>query len=260
MYDLLVRGGRVIDGSGRPAVTADVAIQGGRIVEIGPGLSGAARRTLDADGAIVTPGFIDIHTHYDAQVTWDERLAPSAWHGVTTAVIGNCGVGFAPVSVADRKWAVGLMEGVEDIPGNVLLTGIDWQWETFPEYLGALDRRGWNINIAAQVPHAALRAWVMRGRADEEATEGEISAMAAAVAEAVAAGAYGLSVTRTTTHLTADGKPVPGTTATPEELLALGLALGENMVFEAIFHGAGGEAQGAQLHELRTVRRGGRRG
>jgi N-acyl-D-amino-acid deacylase len=249
-YDLLITGGQVVDGSGRSASVADIAIRDGRIAEIGTRLSGVAKQTLDADGAIVTPGFIDIHTHYDAQVTWDERLAPSAWHGVTTAVIGNCGVGFAPVSKADRKWAVQLMEGVEDIPADVLLAGIDWQWETFPEYLGALDRRRWNMNIAAQVPHAALRAWVMRERAGEKATEGEISAMAAAVAEAIAVGAFGLSVTRTTTHLTAEGKPVPGTTASREELLALGLALGEGMVFEAIFHGAGGEAEGAQLREL----------
>lgn len=195
MHDLVIRGGTVVDGTGAPSYTADVAVQGGRIVEVGR-VDGAARRTIDADGLMVTPGFVDIHTHYDGQATWDPHLTPSCWHGVTTAILGNCGVGFAPVAAPDRQRLVELMEGVEDIPGTALYEGIQWDWESFPEYLDALDRSPHALDIGAQVPHAAVRAYVMRERALEDATSDDIDAMTNIVAESLAAGAVGFSTGR----------------------------------------------------------------
>src|ERR1700749_4258048 len=163
-YDLIIRGGRVVDGSGAAPRTADMAVQDGLIAEVGRDV-GPARRTVDADGLLVTPGFVDVHTHFDGQATWDPHLTPSCWHGVTTAIMGNCGVGFAPVHVDRHDALIELMEGVEDIPGSALAEGIRWDWESFPEYLDALDRLPRALDLGTQVPHAAVRAYVMGERA-----------------------------------------------------------------------------------------------
>jgi N-acyl-D-aspartate/D-glutamate deacylase len=154
MHDLIIRGGTLVDGTGGPSRTADVAVTDGIITEVGDLAGAGASRTLDADGLVVTPGWVDIHTHYDGQATWDTELAPSSWHGVTTVVMGNCGVGFAPARPDRHDWLIGLMEGVEDIPGAVLSEGINWEWETFPEYLEALERRRWTVDVGTQVPTA----------------------------------------------------------------------------------------------------------
>src|SRR5688572_4275469 len=167
MHDLVIRGGRVVDGTGAPARTADVAIDGDRIVEVGD-VGAKGRRELDADGALVTPGWVDVHTHYDGQVTWDPEVTPSSWHGVTTVVMGNCGVGFAPVRPGGEDFLIELMEGVEDIPGTALHEGIDWAWESFAEYLDAVAAMPRVLDVAAQVPHAAVRAYVMGERAHDE--------------------------------------------------------------------------------------------
>src|SRR3954452_24307869 len=184
--DLVIRNARVVDAPGAPPYPADVAVTGDRITAVGPG-AGPGRRTIDADGALLTPGFVDIHTHYDGQATWDPILAPSSWHGVTTAVMGNCGVGFAPAKPDRHAWLIGLMEGVEDIPGSALAEGITWEWESFPEYLDALERRSWTVDLGAQVAHGAVRAYVMgdRGAQNEAATPDDIAAMADIVQEAI---------------------------------------------------------------------------
>src|SRR5271156_2597513 len=178
-YDLIIRGGRVVDGSGAAPRTADIAVQDGLIAEVGR-IDEAARRTIDADGLTVTPGFVDIHTHFDGQATWDPHLTPSCWHGVTTAIMGNCGIGFAPVRPDRHDWLIELMEGVEDIPGAALDEGITWGWESFPEYLDVLDRHPRAIDIATQVPHGALRGYVMgaRGATNESADLAAEAAMA----------------------------------------------------------------------------------
>jgi len=247
MHDLVIRGGRLVDGTGSPARAGDVAIEDGRIVEVGR-VGGAARRTLEADGLVVTPGFVDIHTHYDAQATWDPLLTPSCWHGVTTAVCGNCGVGFAPAKPDRHQWLIGLMEGVEDIPGTALSEGIQWDWETFPEFLDALERAPRALDFGTQVPHGAVRAYVMgdRGAANEAATAADIDAMARIVKEGLLAGALGFSTSRTLGHRAIDGEPVPGTFAAEEELFGIGRALGETGlgVFELAPLGAGGDAPG----------------
>jgi N-acyl-D-aspartate/D-glutamate deacylase len=231
MHDLVIRNGTVIDGSGDPASaagTADIAVDGDRITTVGPDL-GRARREIDADGRLVTPGFVDIHTHYDGQATWDPEISPSSWHGVTTIVMGNCGVGFAPADPAKRAWLIQLMEGVEDIPGTALAEGMSWNWETFPEYLDELDRIARAIDISALVPHGAVRAYVMgdRGGQNAKATPDEIEAMAKVVREAVEAGAVGFSTTRTLLHRAKDGELAAGTTASADELIGIGRALGE---------------------------------
>ncbi len=227
MHDIAIRGGQVIDGSGEPARTADIAIEGGKIVSA-EGKAGPARRDIDADGLCVTPGWVDIHTHYDGQATWDPFLSPSSWHGVTSVVMGNCGVGFAPARADRQDWLIGLMEGVEDIPGAALAEGIDWSWESFPEYLDALERKPLAIDIGAQVPHGAVRAYVMgeRGAANEVATEDDVRAMGAIVEEGLRAGALGFTTSRTVLHRSIEGVPVPGTFAGEEELFAIGRALG----------------------------------
>jgi N-acyl-D-amino-acid deacylase len=225
MHDLVIRGGRVVDGSGQPAKTADIAVDGDRITEVGR--VGAGKRELNGDGLLVTPGWVDVHTHYDGQVTWDPYLTPSSWHGVTSVVMGNCGVGFAPVHPEKRDWLIGLMEGVEDIPGAALSEGIAWDWESFPEYMDAIDRTPHAIDFAVQVPHGAVRAYVMgeRGANNEEASAEDVTQMASIVEEALRAGALGFSTSRTLLHKSIDGVPVPGTFADRNELFGIGAAL-----------------------------------
>jgi N-acyl-D-aspartate/D-glutamate deacylase len=244
MHDLIIKGGTVVDGTGEPSRTADVAVTDGIITDVGA-VDGPAHRTIDADGLLVTPGFVDIHTHYDGQVTWDPMLTPSCWHGVTTLVMGNCGVGFAPAAPDRHDWLIGLMEGVEDIPGAALSEGIEWCWESFPEFLAALDARPLALDIGTQVPHGAVRAYVMgeRGANNEPATADDIEAMAAIVAEGIDAGALGFSTSRTLAHRAIDGEPVPGTFAAEDELFGIGAALGRlgTGVFELAPAGALGE-------------------
>jgi N-acyl-D-amino-acid deacylase len=230
MIDLVVRNGRLVDGSGAPARPADVVVDGGRIAEVvpaGEAPTASARRVLDADGRLVTPGWVDIHTHYDAQVTWDPWVTPSSWHGVTTVVMGNCGVGFAPAATDRHAWLIELMEGVEDIPGSAMTEGITWEWTSFPEYLDAVGAEPKVLDVGAQIAHGPLRAYVMgdRGAANEPATEADSLAMAALVEEALRAGALGFSTSRTPLHRSKDGELVPGTTAAADELLAIGDAL-----------------------------------
>jgi N-acyl-D-aspartate/D-glutamate deacylase len=226
MFDLKISGGLVVDGTGTSGQVMDLGIVGDRIIAMG-NLSEAATEEIDARGRVVIPGFVDIHTHYDGQATWDQEMAPSSWHGVTTVVMGNCGVGFAPAAPDRREWLVGLMEGVEDIPGSALTEGMTWNWESFPEYLDALEGLDRTVDVAAQVPHGAVRAYVMgdRGAANQEPTETEIARMSAIVEEGLAAGAVGFSTSRTILHKSIDGELVPGTTATKEELLGIGRAL-----------------------------------
>jgi N-acyl-D-aspartate/D-glutamate deacylase len=227
-YDVVIRGGTVIDGTGAPGFEADVAVRDGTIVAVGE-VRGSAREELDARHQIVTPGFVDIHTHYDGQATWDSRLAPSSLHGVTTVVMSNCGVGFAPVRPEHHDLLIELMEGVEDIPGTALHEGLSWEWESFGEYLAALERVPHDIDVAAQLPHSPLRVYVMgqRGADREPATEAELAQMEALVREAVAAGALGLSTSRNITHRTSRGAPIPTYDAQASELVALASALGQ---------------------------------
>jgi N-acyl-D-aspartate/D-glutamate deacylase len=227
-HDLVIRGGTVIDGTGRPAIAADVAIDAGRITAVGA-IPGAGAEEIDASGHLVTPGFVDMHTHYDGQAMWDSHLAPSAWHGVTTAVMGNCGVGFAPVRPADRDTLIALMEGVEDIPGPALHEGLDWQWESFPQYLDALERRPRDIDICAQLPHAALRVHVMGQRALdlEPANQADIAEMCRLATEAMRAGAFGFTTSRTISHKTLAGDPTPTLRAQEDELTGIAMGLAE---------------------------------
>ena len=241
MLDVVIKGGTVVDGTGEPGYVADVGVRDGRIVEIGD-VSEPAGRTIDADGALVPPGWVDVHTHYDGQVTWDDALEPSASNGVTTLVMGNCGVGFAPVRPSDHDALIDLMEGVEDIPGTALSVGMPWgKWETFGEYLDLLDGGRYAVDIAAQIAHGAVRFYVMgeRGAANEDATADDIVAMSAIVGEAMAAGAVGFTTSRTIGHKARSGQPVPGTYAPEEEVLAFARALGSSGhgVFEAIVAG-----------------------
>ena len=227
MNDLLIRGGTIVDGTGAPRYSGDVAIKDGVIVAVGK-ISAAAKRTIDATGLLVAPGWIDIHTHYDGQATWDPYLSPSSWNGVTTAIMGNCGVGFAPAHKHQRQWMIELMEGVEDIPGAVLTEGVRWEWETFPEYLDALARSPRAIDIGAQVPHSALRVYVMgeRGAAREDATDADVAAMARIAAEGVVAGAFGFTSSRTIVHRTKRGEAVPSLGAAARELTSIARAIG----------------------------------
>lgn len=228
MYDLVIENGKLVDGTGAPARITSVAIKDGKIAAVGDGL-GPAKRVIDATGKLVTPGFVDMHTHFDAQVTWDPYLTPSSWHGVTTVVMGNCGVGFAPAAPDKHDWIISLMEGVEDIPGAAMHEGIQWGWETFPEYLDALEKAPRAIDFGAQVPHGPLRAYVMgeRGAKNDEATPDDIEKMATIVKDGLKAGALGFSTSRTLLHKSTDGEFVPGTFASRDELFGIAKVLKE---------------------------------
>jgi N-acyl-D-aspartate/D-glutamate deacylase len=226
--DLIIRGGDVVDGTGAPRRRADVAIEGDRIVAVGDDVGTSARRTIDADGMLVTPGWVDIHTHYDGQATWDPDMAPSSVNGVTSLVMGNCGVGFAPAQPDRHEWLISLLEGVEDIPGTALNEGMSWGWESFPEYLDVLDRLSWTVDIGTQVPHAALRAYVMGERGADHlvrATDDEIDRMSRLAEEALRAGALGFTTSRTWAHRTSTGDSIGTLTAPTDEVLGIASAL-----------------------------------
>jgi N-acyl-D-amino-acid deacylase len=252
-FDLVIRNGTVVDGTGAPPFKADIAIVDEQIAAMGPNLASGLEE-IDAAGCIVTPGFVDIHTHYDGQVTWEERLIPSSFHGITTAVIGNCGVGFAPCREADRDILVRLMEGVEDIPHPVLTEGLSWNWTSFPDYLNLLASRAYDMDIAAYVPHAALRVYVMgqRGAKREAASDADIAEMCRLLDEALGAGALGLATSRTMFHRSSDGQPIPTLDACDAELIALAKVLRANGkgVFQIVedIH-----MPGASLNSMREI-------
>lgn len=253
MYDSIIRNGTVIDGTGNDRFVADIGIKDGKIAKIGQ-ITDSATFEIDAKGKLVTPGWVDIHTHYDGQATWDPLLAPSSWHGVTTVVMGNCGVGFAPVKPEDRDFLIELMEGVEDIPGAALSEGIDWQWESFPEYLDTLESFPRAIDVATQVPHGAIRAYVMgeRCNTDYAPTEAEVAEMAALVREGVKAGALGFSSSKTLLHKDIHGEYMPGTFSGNEEMLALGLGMKglNNSVFELVSDHLGDDKEWAWVTDF----------
>jgi N-acyl-D-aspartate/D-glutamate deacylase len=226
-FDLVVRGGIVVDGHGGEPFTGDIAIEGGVIRQVGR-VPGRGHRELDVDGAVVAPGFVDIHTHYDAQVTWDSRMLPSSWHGVTTAVMGNCGVGFAPAADGNRGRLIELMEGVEDIPGVAMQDGLTWQWQSFPDFLDYLEPRRFDVDVACQLPHAALRVQVMgeRAAAYAAATDSDVAEMARLAAEAVDAGAIGFSTSRSINHKSTSGEIIPSYEASERELVEIARAIG----------------------------------
>ena len=226
-FDLIIRNGTIVDGTGEERFNGDVAIKDGLIAQVGE-VRGDAAEEIDAEGNLVTPGFVDIHTHYDGQATWDQEMAPSSWHGVTTVVMGNCGVGFAPAKPDQHDWLIGLMEGVEDIPGTALAEGITWNWETFPEYLDELERMPRAIDVGTHVPHGSVRAYVLGDREEPGVvpTEDDMKQMAQIVEDGVRAGALGFSTSRTVLHKDIDGVLVPGTTAHADELVELGRAMG----------------------------------
>lgn len=249
MLDYVVSGGTIVDGTGAAPFVGDVGVQDGRIVEVGGRITTAATQRIDADGALVTPGWVDVHTHYDGQVLWDDAMLPSADNGVTTVVTGNCGVGFAPVPPGKERELIELMEGVEDIPGTALYEGMPWgDWETFPDYLDLLAGREYALDIGTQIAHGAVRYYAMgeRGRINEDASADDIAAMAQIVGEAVEAGALGFSTSRTIGHRALWGTPVPGTFAAEAELVAIAQAMGRvgRGVFEAIPAGTVGHLAG----------------
>ena len=258
MHDLVIRNGLVVDGTGAPARQADVAIDDGVVAAIGE-VNDLGREEIDAEGLMVTPGFVDIHTHFDGQITWDPLLTPSFWHGVTTVVFGNCGVGFAPAAPNRRDWLIGLMEGVEDIPGSALAEGMQWGWESFPEYLDFLDTLPKAIDIGTQVPHGAVRAYVMgdRGARNEDANPEDIQEMAAIVKEGLKAGALGFTTSRTLAHRAIDGEPVPGTFAAEDELFGIGQALKElgTGIYEVAPAGVTGDDANAPELEIAWMRK-----
>ena len=252
-YDTVIRGGRVVDGTGGEPFVADVAVQDGRIAKVGI-VSGRGREEIDAQGRIVTPGFVDIHTHYDGQATWDGRMQPSSWHGVTTVVMGNCGVGFAPCREEDHDKLVRLMEGVEDIPFPVLTQGLPWNWKSYPDYLDALAARKFDVDIGSQLPHAALRVFVMgqRGADREPATAEDMARMRALAKEAMEAGAIGFGTSRTLNHRTSAGEPIATLTASEEELtaIAMGMADAGRGVLQVVSDFTDPEAEFAMLRRI----------
>ena len=258
MHDLVIRNGLVVDGTGSPGRRADVAIDGGLVSIVGE-VSERGREEIEAEGKLVTPGFVDIHTHFDGQITWDPLLTPSFWHGVTTVVMGNCGVGFAPAAPNRREWLIGLMEGVEDIPGSALAEGMEWGWESFPEYLDFLEALPKAIDVGTQVPHGAVRAYVMgeRGARNEDANPEDIAEMAAIVREGLEAGALGFSTSRTLAHRAIDGEPVPGTFAAEDELFGIGRVLGElgTGIYEVAPAGVTGDDANAPALEIAWMRK-----
>jgi N-acyl-D-aspartate/D-glutamate deacylase len=259
MLDLWIRGGTIIDGTGAPRFEADLGIRDGVIVSVGA-TDEPAEREIDAQGLLVTPGWVDVHTHYDGQVTWDPYLTPSIWHGVTTVVMGNCGVGFAPAESNQHDWLISLMEGVEDIPGSALAEGINWEWESFPQYLDSIDKNPHAIDVIAQVPHGALRAFVMGKRgADHTArpTPEEIETMGRLAREAIAAGAVGFSSSRTKNHRTKDGEFTPSLTAGPDEMLGIAREIGKGGrgVFEMVADFGNLDEEFALLREMVEVSR-----
>ena len=227
MHDIVIRGGTIVDGTGKAPFSGDVAIAGGRIAAVG-GKLGPGKREIDAAGLMVTPGWVDVHTHYDGQAMWDPLLTPSCWHGVTTVMFGNCGVGFAPVKKEHRGALMDLMEGVEEIPNPVLAAGLNWEWETFPQFMDELERRPRAIDICAQAAHLPTRVYVMGDRAlrREPATPDDIAEMRKLTVEALRAGAFGFTTSRTDSHKTPDGELVPSRDADDYELLGIGQALG----------------------------------
>lgn len=245
MLDLRIINGEIVDGTGTPRFRGDVAVKDGRIVQIADRIDADAAETIDATDRIVTPGFVDCHTHYDGQVTWDSALEPSAAHGVTTVVMGNCGVGFAPVQPGREDWLIELMEGVEDIPGAALSAGLTWGWESFPDYLDVLDRRRFTVDVATQIAHGPLRAYVMgdAGARNEIASPDDIAVMARLVREAIEAGAVGFSTSRTLGHRAMNGEPVPGTFAAEAELFGIARAMAgvRRSVFQLAPAGIAGE-------------------
>ena len=256
MSNILIQNANLVDGTGAPARLADVLVEAGKIAAIEePGrIAPDGVEVIDAKGLLLTPGFVDVHTHYDGQVTWDPILTPSSWHGVTTVVMGNCGVGFAPAKADERGWLIELMEGVEDIPGTALHEGIKWDWESFPEYLDALDKLPRTLDIATQIPHGALRVYVMgkRGADQEPATGEDLDRMAALVKEAVEAGALAFSTNRLPGHTSIHGDPVPGTFAPAEELTRMAQAVvdGGGEILQVVPAGAGNEEAGAIPREV----------
>lgn len=247
MYDTLIKGATIVDGLGGTPYTGDIAIQDGKIAAVGE-VDGAAKETINADGAYATPGWVDVHTHYDGQVSWDETMDPSFSHGVTSIVMGNCGVGFAPCPPGHEAEMISLMEGVEDIPGTALYEGIEWgNWETFPEYINYLGTRQFTMDIGTQVPHSAVRYYVMGDRAlkHEDATQADLDGMCKVVADGMAAGAVGFSTSRTIGHRSVEGESIPGTFAEKSELIAIAKAMGKG-VFQAVPAGVVGDIAGPE--------------
>ena len=259
MYDLIIRNGTIVDGTGAAQHVGDIAITDGVLVQVGGTVRGEAREVIDATDLVVTPGFVDVHTHFDGQATFDDVLDPSASHGVTTVVLGSCGLGFAPARAEDHDRLVETMECVEDIPGDVLRAGLPWQWETFPDYLDFLETRNYSMDVATQIGHIAVRTYVMgeRGIKNEEATNADIDEMGRIVREGIDAGALGFSTSRVLAHTTSDGSQVPGTFAGEDELFGIAAAMsgGSYAVFQLAQSGADGQDAEAAIKELDWMRR-----
>ncbi|GAA4554598.1 N-acyl-D-amino-acid deacylase family protein [Pseudonocardia xishanensis] len=253
--DLVIRGGTIVDGTGADGYRADVGVRDGRITEIGR-VPTAGRRVVDASGCVVTPGFVDVHTHYDGQSTWSDHLDPSSRHGVTTAVLGNCGVGFAPCRAEDHALLVNAMEGVEDIPEVVMTTGLPWDWETFPEYLDALDQRARDIDVAVLLPHSPLRVYAMgqRGADREPATDADLDRLCWLAEEGLEAGAIGFATSRTAVHRRGDGEHIPSFRSADRELLAIARAMGGNGIVQMVTSVSDGGGLDEVRHEVHLMR------